>query len=102
LLAELIGSVGQQLAMQGSKAGVLDQQQVAEMKQLVNAFVLRCQNTLATVAIRKRRHSLTANNHSNQQCSKEKIWVYSQVSPLPYRKALEWHGGECQVGHRRR
>ena len=39
LLAELIGSVGQQLAMQGSKAGVLDQQQVAEMKQLVNAFV---------------------------------------------------------------
>ena len=39
LLAELIGSVGQHLAMQGSKAGVLDQQQVAEMKQLVNAFV---------------------------------------------------------------
>ena len=39
LLAELIASVGQQLAMQGSKAGVLDQQQVAEMKQLVNAFV---------------------------------------------------------------
>ena len=39
LLAELIGSVGQQLAIQGSKAGVLDQQQVAEMKQLVNAFV---------------------------------------------------------------
>ena len=39
LLAELIGSVGQQLAMHGSKAGVLDQQQLAEMKQLVNAFV---------------------------------------------------------------
>ena len=39
LLAELISSVGQQLAIQGSKAGVLDQQQVAEMKQLVNAFV---------------------------------------------------------------
>lgn len=39
LLAELISSVGKQLAMQGSKAGVLDQQQVAEMKQLVNAFV---------------------------------------------------------------
>ena len=39
LLAELIASVGQQLAVQGSKAGVLDQQQVAEMKQLVNAFV---------------------------------------------------------------
>ena len=39
LLAELIGSVGQQLATQGSNAGVMDQQQVAEMKQLVNAFV---------------------------------------------------------------
>ena len=39
LLAELIGSVGQQLAIQGSNAGVMDQQQVAEMKQLVNAFV---------------------------------------------------------------
>lgn len=39
LLAELISSVGQQLAIQGSKAGVMDQSQVAEMKQLVNAFV---------------------------------------------------------------
>ena len=39
LLAELIGSVGQQLAVQGGKAGVIDQQQASEMKQLVNAFV---------------------------------------------------------------
>lgn len=41
LLAELIGSVGQQLAVQGGKAGVIDQQQASEMKQLVNAFVER-------------------------------------------------------------
>ena len=39
LLAELIGSVGQQLAVQGGKAGVIDQQQASELKQLVNAFV---------------------------------------------------------------
>ena len=39
LLAELISSVGQQLAIQGSQSGVIDQQQAGQLKQMVNAFV---------------------------------------------------------------
>ncbi len=39
LLAELISSVGQQLAVQGGQQGVIDQQQAQQLHQMVQAFV---------------------------------------------------------------